>query len=88
LQGVYKKETDPAEESRAIRGGTLIAVAFALITSGLMFGWRHHEFMRSTPHDGLVASPSVSVASLQPSTSLLKSAPSSGEVVNRTEAQQ
>jgi type II secretory pathway predicted ATPase ExeA len=87
LQGVYKKETDPAEESRAIRGGTLIAVAFALITSGLMFGWRHHEFMRPTSHYGSVASSSVSVSSLQPSSSLLKSTPSSGEVLNGTEAQ-
>lgn len=87
LHDVYKKETDPAEESRAIRGGTLIAVAFALITSGLTSGWRHHEYTQTAPNDGSVASPSVSVASLLPSTSLLKSTPSSVEVLNHTEAQ-
>ena len=46
LQNVYKKEKSAAGTSRAIRGGTVIAVAFALTIGGLVFAWRDHEFMQ------------------------------------------
>ena len=96
FQGAHKKETGPAEESRAARRGTIIAVAFALTTSGLMFGWRHHEIMQPTLNDGTGVSARSLVASSLPSASLLDSrdsrtlnmTPSSGQILNRAEAKQ
>jgi hypothetical protein len=52
FQGAHKKEAGPADESRAVRRGTVIAVAFVLTTSGLMSGWRQYEFMRPAFNGG------------------------------------
>jgi general secretion pathway protein A len=96
FQGAHKKETGPAEENRAARRGTIIAVAFALTTSGLMFGWRHHEIMQPTLNDGTGVSARSLVASSLPSASLLDSRDSrtlnmtlsSWQILNRAEAKQ
>jgi len=96
FQGAQKKETGPAAASRAARRGTIIAVAFALTTSGLMSGWRHNEMMRPTLNDGTGVSALISVTSSLPSASLLDSRDSrtlnmtvsSEQILNRAEAKQ
>jgi general secretion pathway protein A len=64
---IYKKRTGDADKSRAIRRGTVVAVAFALTASGLVFASRHREFMRPPLKVVPVAPLASSMAPLQPS---------------------
>jgi type II secretory pathway predicted ATPase ExeA len=67
LQNVYKKEKSTAGTGRAIRGGTMVAVAFALTVSGLVFARRQHEFMQPPLKIVPVAPSSGSMGPSQPS---------------------
>jgi general secretion pathway protein A len=65
LQDVYKKGTNSPDKARAIRGGTVIAVAFALTVSGLFFAWQLHEITRTPAKVELVSPSRVSMAPSQ-----------------------
>ncbi len=67
LQNVYKKEKSTAGTGRAIRGGTVVAVAFALTVSGLVFAGRHHDSMQPLLKAAPVAPAPGSMGSSQPS---------------------
>jgi type II secretory pathway predicted ATPase ExeA len=70
LQNAYKKEKSTADTGRAIRGGTVVAVAFALTVSGLVFAQRHHEFVQ-TPLKVVPVAPSpASMDTSQPSSAV------------------
>ena len=66
LQDVYKKGASSPDKARAIRGGTVIAVAFALTVSGLFFAWQLHETTRTPRKVELVSPSRVSIAPSQP----------------------
>jgi hypothetical protein len=63
----YKKWMGAADNGRAIFGKTVVAVALALIVSGLVFAWRHPEFMRVPINAAPVAPAPSSMVPLQPS---------------------
>lgn len=73
LQNVYKKEKSTADTGRAIRGGTVVAIAFALTVSGLVFAWQHHEFMQPLTKAVPVAPSPGSLDPSQPSAAVLDS---------------
>jgi hypothetical protein len=77
LQNVYKKEKSTADTARALRGGTVVAVAFALTVGGLVFGWRHHEVME----------PPLKVVAVAPSPSSMDPSQSSAAVRDSQDSQ-
>jgi general secretion pathway protein A len=83
-QSMFRRRTAPARRSRAIRGGTVVAIAFTLTTSGLVFGSRHQEFMQS--HLKFV--PVAEICLLGLSAHSDSKTPFSGEVSNRLEERQ
>jgi general secretion pathway protein A len=65
LQDAYKKGTSSPAKARAIRGGTVIAVAFALTVGSLFFAWQLHEITWTSLKVELVSPSQVSIAPLQ-----------------------
>jgi general secretion pathway protein A len=65
LRDAYKKGTGTADKARAIRGGTVIAIAFALTVSGLLFTWQLREFTSIPPKAVRIASSPDFVTRLQ-----------------------
>jgi len=78
--GLYKKTTGDADKSRAVRGGTVVAVAFALTVGGLAFAWHHHEFTRPPLKEVPVAPATSSMAPSVPADGKVFS---SGQVPNQ-----
>ena len=65
-RGFYKKDPNRADEGRAIRRGTIVAVLFALAAGGLAFGTQHHEPMQPLLYGAPGAPRLGSPASMQP----------------------
>jgi general secretion pathway protein A len=69
-QDIYKEETGTAVKSRAIRGGAVVGVIFALTAIGAAFAKHNHESSQATLQELPAASAPGSAAPAQPPASL------------------
>ena len=67
---MYKKGAAAANKGRAVRGGTVVAVAFALTASGLLVTWGQREYMPTSLKGVLMAPSQGSMAPAQASAAI------------------